>query len=192
MDDAISNFVAFTDSTPEIARRYLTFAENNFEQAVQLFFDSPDLATAGASPTQAAAPSNPARSQAQSSNIGRQDASGVVHLDSDDEEMDLDNDSDDDTARAAALSRAADLEDDEAMARRIQEEMYAGGDGGGDFDADGVRAPIARRTETLVGGPDDDFGGHDYMNHAIAQQMRARHTASSGKSSVILYSGGSA
>lgn len=186
MDEAIGNFVAFTDSTPEIARRYLTFAENNFEQAVQLFFDSPELATAGAPPTSAAAPANPARSQPQSSNIGRQDASGVVHLDSDEEDMDLDDDSDDDAAQAAALSRAADLEDDEAMARRIQEEMYAGGDGGGDLDADGVRAPIARRTETLIGGPDDDFGG-DYMNHAIAQQMRARHTASSSKFSTISF-----
>ncbi|KAK6361943.1 hypothetical protein TWF730_005649 [Orbilia blumenaviensis] len=58
-------------------------------------------------------------------------------------------------------------EDDEAMARRLQEEMYAeaGGSGGGSRNAgsswreeemmNGVRAPIARTTETLV-GPDED------------------------------------
>ncbi|KAF2863490.1 hypothetical protein K470DRAFT_210527 [Piedraia hortae CBS 480.64] len=44
-------------------------------------------------------------------------------------------------------------EDDEAMARRLQNEMYGGGSGGADG---GVRAPIARTTETLVGGDWDE------------------------------------
>ena len=181
MDDGVDNFVAFTGASAEVARRYLTFAENNFEQAVQLFFDSPDLATAGVPQSPAPASNPPSRTQGRSSNIGRQDARGVVHLDSDEDDMDLDDDSDHELAQVAALSRAADVEDDEAMARRMQDELYAGGDVGGNLDADGVRAPIARRTETLVGGPDDgDYGGHDYMHEAIAQQMRARNAGSSG------------
>ena len=97
---------------------------------------------------------------------------GVVHLDEDEGEMDIDA-SDDEAARFAALSRAADVEGDEAMARRMQEELYAGGDASGGFDADGVRAPIARRTETLVGGPDSDWNeGH--LDAAVAHQMRRR------------------
>jgi len=185
MDEAIDSFVAFTGASAEVARRYLAFAENNPEQAVQLYFDSPDLATAGGAEPPSPAVPNSTRPQAGAGQIGREDASGVVHIDSDDELMDVDDDSDDDLAKAAALSRAADIEDDEAMARRIQEEMYAGGDAGGDVDADGVRAPIARRTETLVGGPDDgEYGGHDYMNEAVAAQMRARRGGSSSRFSM--------
>ena len=43
------------------------------------------------------------------------------------------------------------------VARRLQEEMYGSGDGGsgagfgGDVDAEGVRAPMARTTETPSG-----------------------------------------
>ncbi|KAI5300954.1 hypothetical protein KEM55_003694 [Ascosphaera atra] len=49
-------------------------------------------------------------------------------------------------------------EDDEAMARRLQREMEAQARprGRGALDEEGVRAPMARTTETLVGGDDDD------------------------------------
>lgn len=177
MDDAVDNFVAFTGATSEVARRYLALTENNAEQAIQLFFDSPDLATAATeTPAPPPVPSS-TRPQTTSSTAGRQDAGGVINLDSDDDEMDVDNDNDDDDlAQAAALSRAADMEDDEAMARRMQEELYAGGGGGGnDLDEEGVRAPIARRTETLVGGHDEGaWSERDYMQAAVAQQMRNR------------------
>ncbi|EWC46147.1 hypothetical protein DRE_04525 [Drechslerella stenobrocha 248] len=69
-------------------------------------------------------------------------------------------------AGAAAGGASVDIyEDDEAMARRLQEEMYAetggnssrwGGGGADDEFGDGIRAPMARTTETLV-GPDDDY-----------------------------------
>lgn len=186
MDEAVSNFVAFTGATPEIARRYLAFTENNPEQAIQLFFDSPDLASASEAPQ---SPPVPIATQLQTaaSRIGREDASGVVHIDSDDEDMEDDNEVDDDLVQAAALSRAADVEDDEAMARRMQEELYAGGDASNDLDQDGVRAPIARKTETLIGGPDDgEWGQSDYMHAAVAQQMRNRAQASTS-SKTLLY-----
>jgi UBX domain-containing protein 7 len=173
MDDAIENFMSFTGATPDIARRYLGFTENNPEQAIQLFFDSPDLASGIDSQPSAPPIPTSTRPQQRASSAGREDASGVVHLDSDDEGEGMEIDSDSDAAQAAALSRAADVEDDEAMARRMQEELYAGGDAGGSLDADGVRAPIARRTETLVGGPD---GGWDprFMDAAVTQQLRNR------------------
>lgn len=185
MDDAVESFRTFTGASAEVARRYLSFTENDPEQAVQLYFDSPDLASGADAQSPAPAIPTSTRPPPRASTIGREDESGVVHLDSEDEEMD--DDSDTDLARAAALSRAADVEDDEAMARRIQEEFYAGGDTSGDVDADGVRAPIARRTETLVGGPDDDsYGGTDFINEAVQQQMRARMQAgSSSKFSVF-------
>jgi hypothetical protein len=177
MDEAIETFVGFTGATPEIARRYLGFTENDPQQAIQLFFDSPDLAS-GIAP-EAAAPPIPTASRPHQPPTSS--GSNLIDLDSDD---DMDIDSDEETARAAALSRAADVEDDEAMARRMQEELYAGGDGAGGMDADGVRAPIARRTETLVGGPDDSgYGQAGYMDASVAQQLRYRQRQQAGSSS---------
>lgn len=69
------------------------------------------------------------------------------------------------------------MEDDEAMARRLQEEMYGSGggrSGGGDFDEEGVRAPMARTTETLVGPGGDWNDDENEMRAAIAEQMMAR------------------
>jgi hypothetical protein len=92
------------------------------------------------------------------------------------ENMDIDDEDEDIAASravAAAAAQDADYEDDEAIARRMQEELYAGGDASGGYDADGVRAPIGRRTETLVGGPDGDWPPED-VHAAVLQQMRAR------------------
>ena len=74
------------------------------------------------------------------------------------------------------------MEDDEAMARRMQEEMYGGGGGGGGAQSDidpetGVRAPMARTTETLVGpgsGGGDWRNDPEEMNAAIFEQMQRR------------------
>jgi hypothetical protein len=176
MDEAIDHFMAFTGSTVDVARRYLGLTDNNTEQAIQLFFDSPDLASS-AEPPPIPTSTRPA---VRATNVGQEDASGVVHLDSDSEEdMDIDDPDEGEAAlQAEALSRAADYEDDEAIARRMQEELYAGGDASGGYDADGVRAPIGRRTETLVGGPDGDWPPDD-MHAAVLQQMRNRQQARS-------------
>jgi len=63
----------------------------------------------------------------------------------------------------------------------MQEELYAGGDAAGGFGADGVRAPIGRTTETLVGGPGGAWGPGD-MQAAVEQQMRLRQARASGTS----------
>ena len=170
MDEQVDLFVSVTGASPDVARRYLGMTDNP-EQAIQLFFESPDLASSVGQGSQIQAPPIPTSTHPQrAASGGRQDERGVVHTDSEEEDMDVD---DDELAasRAAAVGRVADYEDDEAMARRMQEELYASG--GGDFGADGVRAPMARTTETLVGGPGGDWPPDD-MNAAILQQMRAR------------------
>jgi hypothetical protein len=173
MDDSVDNFTAFTGASSDIARRYLGMTDNNIEQAIQLFFDSPDLASGAGEGSSSVPPPVPTstRPPARASSVGRQDAQGVVHIDSDDEDMDIDEDDDD--AAAARAARAAEVEDDAAMARRMQEELYAGGDAGGGLDADGVRPPMGRTTETLVGGVDGDWSPDD-VHAAVLQQMRAR------------------
>ncbi|CZS94705.1 hypothetical protein WAI453_013371 [Rhynchosporium graminicola] len=173
MEENIEHFMAFTGATAEVAKRYLGLTENDAQQAIQLYFDSPDLATGVDSIPQASSPSVPTSTRPQS---GAQASRRLDATDSDNEDlMDIDfNDgSDDEVSRVAAISRAAELEDDEAMARRMQEEMYAGGDASGGHDADGVRAPIGRKTETLVGGPGEDYAPDD-MHAALLEQMRLR------------------
>ena len=60
------------------------------------------------------------------------------------------------------------------MARRLQEELY-GVTGTRDVvDSEGVRAPIARTTETLVGPAGYDMDDEDDVRAAVAEQMRAR------------------
>jgi hypothetical protein len=170
MDDAVETFKMVTGASDPVARRYLEMTENDAQQAIALFFDSPDLASGMNEVTSPAAPSIPVSSR----------PSRVVDPNDDDDE-DEDIPDFDENQHAAAVGRAADLEDDEAMARRIQQEMYAGGDAAGGFDADGVRAPIARTTETLVGGPGGPWGRED-MEAAIAQQMGMRQNRPAGKS----------
>ena len=177
MDDGVDAFMAFTGATVDVARRYLGLTENNSEQAIQLFFDSPELASGLDQQPQPSEPPIPTstRPQAGATSAGRGGSQGVTQIDSDDDEnMDIDDD-DEAASRAAAAAQAADYEDDEAIARRMQEELYAGGDASSGYDADGVRAPIGRVTETLVGGPDGDWAGSgEDMHAAVLQQMRAR------------------
>ena len=182
MDDAVEHFMAFTGASADVARRYLGLTENNSEQAVQLFFDSPELASGVDQPPPSAAPPIPTSTRLQAGNTAAggktSKETDLIDLsdDEDDTTMDVDDEGEEEAASraaAAAAAHAADVEDDEAMARRMQEELYAGGDGSGGYDADGVRAPIGRRTETLVGGPDGDWAPDD-MHAAVLQQMRAR------------------
>ena len=176
MDDQIPDFMAITSSSPEVARGFLEIAGNDLERAVALFFENPDLVSSGLSAAASQPPAPVSRS-----NIGREDASGVIHIDSDDDDndmtMDFDSGPDDGGTQAVAQAVARAQEDeDAAMAKRLQEELYQGTEGGGSaggMAGDDVRAPIARTTETLV-APDPSWGGDDDMHQAILDQLRQR------------------
>jgi UBX domain-containing protein 7 len=205
MDEIEAQFVSITGSTPQKAEQYLRLTDYNLEQAIPLYLDSggidlegQDTTTASAATSSAARPPAPPSLRPQHARglHGYADDDGVVHIDSDD---DIDDDDDpeiigwnqrlpkataplDHHPPASAtpppthqVTDSQDLESDEAMARRLQEELYAGGDLDGVVDADGVRAPIARTRETLV-GPGSDWGPTDPgMREAVMAQMRARH-----------------
>jgi len=182
MDDAAETFKMVTGATDPVARRYLEMTENDAQQAIALFFDSPDLASSvDQAPSSRTLPI-PSSSRPRGFNES-QDTPRAANLE-DDEDEDTPDFSENE--HAAALGRAADIEDDEAMARRMQEEMYAGGEAGGGFGSDGVRAPIARTTETLVGGPSEPWG-HEDMEAAIAQQMRMRQDRPAGRFNRITF-----
>lgn len=189
MDEDISNFVAITAASPEAARGYLEMAGNNLEAAIQLFFESPDIqhsfAPADAPSSASRAPPVPASTRP---SAGRQDDRGVIHIDSDDDgdtAMTVDDDDDDfevaANAQAAAIARNAQEEEDAAMAKKLQEELYGAGGGGaggaaaGGAGFDEVRSPIARTTETLVGGYEGD-DGMDFET-IMRAQMRQREAA---------------
>lgn len=160
MDEAIQTFCSFTGGTPEQAQRYLSLTDGNVEQAAELFFTSPDLGAPTATPSQP--PPQSSR----------------------DDPITIDDDEDDVQEMIGRAAGASSMEDDEAMARRLQEEMYgsSGGGGGGGgaagaLDDEGVRAPMARTTETLV-GPGSNWHGDDdetEMRAAVAEQMMARN-----------------
>lgn len=178
-DEAISGFAAITGASPQVARHYLSLTDGNMEQGIQLFFDSPELASAADNPPPVPHPSTrPSRPAA------RPDPAGVIQIDSDDdEEIEDDLDNDVDTPPRATASNAGHsgpaYEDDEAMARRMQEELYGGGAQAGGVDTDGVRAPIGRTTETLV-GPGSNWGGPEDMHDAVLEQLRRRQAPRTG------------
>jgi len=152
MDDVIAQFTAITSAEPERAQQYLSLTDGNLEQAIQLFFDTGGVDMA------AAAPSQPTQAASQPAATYRENEDGTITVDSDDE--------------AERQPGGSNLEDDEAMARRLQEEAYGAG------GQEEVRAPMARRTEALV-GPDAAWdGGEDDMRSAMAQQMMARQRRS--------------
>ncbi|KAB8238645.1 hypothetical protein ETB97_007536 [Aspergillus alliaceus] len=167
-DDVVAQFTEITGSSPELATQYLHLADYDIEQAMQLYFEN-----GGAPLTDEPMPST---SDARGARRTAGD-SGVVHVDSDDE---VTVDETRSTPRHQA-PQSSTYEDDEAMARRLQEEMYGGGAGGGGgpgvVDDDGVRAPMARTTETLV-GPEADFDDGD-MHASILGQLRARQQRNS-------------
>ncbi|KAL9477403.1 hypothetical protein ACSS6W_007244 [Trichoderma asperelloides] len=175
MEESIQHFTDITGASVDVARGFLEITGGDYQRAIELFFESPDLVGAGVSSnpptTSTSQPPAPRRV-----NIGREDASGVIHINSDDEdEEDVDMqyhddafDVDEDERVAAAQAAAfAQEEEDAAMAKRLQEELYQeSGSAGGD-----VRAPIARTTETLV-APDPSWGEEE--SSAILEQLRRR------------------
>lgn len=195
----MSQFMAITDQSADVARGCLEMTEGDVMAAVNMFFENPEIANsfnnpapaAAATSSTAAAAAAPSRPQAstRSRPIGREDDAGVIHIDDDDDDVELDDalddfdeDEEDRNSNPANLQRIAQESDDAAMARRLQEEMYGGGGGaaagGGLVDPDGVRAPIARTTETLVAP--SGYGGYgigddsDDVETAMREMARRR------------------
>lgn len=167
-DEAVNTFAMFTGASEDVARRYLGLTDQNVEQAVELFFNSPELASAADS--QPVAP--PIPSSTRPSGLPGQQIPGV---DGNGSGMDYEPSDDESGANAASV------DDDEAMARRLQEGEYAGGHSGAGFQEDTVRAPMERTTETLVGPSAGHYEEDDDNIHA---RMRAFREARRG-----MYSG---
>ena len=161
-EENILNFVSITSCDPDKAAQYLRLTDNNLEQAIQLFFDSPNL-DFGPAPTSnvpaAAAP-----------------AQNAINVDSDDEMSDFNPAGNTDTPPVRSQQN---FESDEELARRLQEEDYSARDAGGGQDE--VRAPMQRTTETLVGpgsnwGPADADDDIDAMvQEQLARRQRGMH-----------------
>ena len=203
--DAVAQFAGITGSSPEIAAQYLRLADNNTQQAIELYFANDGANLEPTSELQNShRPPLPDQSIGSSSHRrGYEDQQGVVHLDSDQEDDDIvvdNNNKTDQSSRTGPrgedsasvrhlssstmppnLSRS--IDGDEAIARRMQEEMYgaesvidgsAGSAGGVALDEHGYRAPIGRTTETLVGPDSFDPNDAEQMRAAVMQQMAAR------------------
>ncbi|KAI9819040.1 MAG: hypothetical protein M1832_004082 [Thelocarpon impressellum] len=207
MDDAVAQFTGITGSGAGTALQYLELSDGNLESAIQLFFDSGGIDLEGqdapAASSSAAPPAPPAQNASREpfrALPGRVDSTGVVHIDSD-EEISDDNDPQITgwgRRREAAADRAVPprapvatgaaggMEEDEAFARRMQEELYADVGGPAGLDADGVRAPMARTTETLVGpGADLEQDMPVDMRAAIEAQMQARRMRAAGRPGIF-------
>src|SRR5450756_1561470 len=101
MEDAVDHFMAFTGAGTDVARRYLGLTENNSEQAIQLFFDSPELASGlDQQPTPSAPPvPTSTRPQTSSASAGQGTSKDAIEIGSDDDEnMDLDDDDNEEEA----------------------------------------------------------------------------------------------
>lgn len=207
MDEAaLTQFTAVTGSSLSVAAQYLRLADYSLEQAVGLFYAN-DGADLEQTTQQSQAPPIPPPSTRPPEPQGYQDREGIVHLDSDQDDENF-SDGDDvqmtgqNSREPTAPGRSIStihipssatpightdrlVDDDEAMARRLQEEIYgaAGAGGGRDevIDEHGYRAPIARTTETLVGPGSFDPSNADEMRAAVNEQMRARREVRSSR-----------
>ncbi|KAI5858274.1 hypothetical protein GGS23DRAFT_332810 [Durotheca rogersii] len=182
MNEEVDQFMAITGVTAErIARGYLEISGGDPMQAIQLFFENPELQASFNERTPAASASTrpPASSSAVDPNrgfSGREDAQGVIHIDSDDDRdvsmadnpYVIPDDSEDDDV--VAIARTAQEEEDAAMARRLQEEMYSENP----TSADGVRAPMPQTTEMLA-APDPTWTLDADREAAVMEQLRRRH-----------------
>ncbi len=200
-DDGLASFTSITGTTPDRAQQYLTLTDGNLEQAIELFYANDGADLGGAiSPTSAQQPSQaPSQQDLSDRSSGRrqrsEDTGEIVRVDS---SSDIDVSDDElqitgarprrqpaNGAQVSSTRRPATstppiggyetVDEDEAMARRLQEEYYGSAGTGGDVDAEGIRAPIARTTETLVGPESFDVNDEAQMRAAVLEQMRARH-----------------
>lgn len=201
-DEAVAQFITFTSSTAETAEQYLRLTDGDVQQAIDLFFasDGNDVyGSRSAAPVQSAAQTAGDIHGQTTSSRRRQDyedEDGVVHLDSD---RDLTDDDEPQitgfSARREQVTRPGRhrsdvhtpssmtpparpvtnlVDEDEAMARRLQEEYYGAAGSVDELGPDGVRAPMARTTETLVGPESFDATNRDELREAVLEQMRAR------------------
>lgn len=202
-DEAVAQFISFTSSTTESAEQYLRLTDGDIQQAIDLFFandgnDTYGSTSASAAPAQSTAQSaSSGREQAATSRHRQEyeDEDGVVHIDSD---RDLTDDEEPqitgfNTRQAARPERLRSdvrtpssmtppptrtgtnlVDEDEAMARRLQEEFYGAAGSVDDFGPNGVRAPLARTTETLVGPESFDGTNREELRDAVLEQMRIR------------------
>ncbi|KAI1100570.1 hypothetical protein F4804DRAFT_318554 [Jackrogersella minutella] len=176
MDEDVEQFMTITGvASDRIARGYLEISGGDPMQAIQLYFENPELQASFNAPTASTSTSTRQPAATQSQNFtGREDSRGVIHIDSDEDddvqmaenEFEVPDDDDDDVA---AIARNAQEEEDAAMARRLQEEMYSENH----TSADGVRAPIAQTTEMLA-APDPSWGLEDDREAAVMEQLRQR------------------
>lgn len=194
MDDgALAQFTSITGTQPEIAQRYLAFTDGDLQQAIELFFanDGADLDIPSASNPPAASRPPPVPPPA----TRPPQAQHAVQIDSD---SDPDYDDHSNTRRPGSTVRQSvrvdqgmpshtpssstpttysaggGVNDDEAFARQLQQEMYGEAGDGTLVDPEGVRAPIARTTETLIGPDSFDANDPGDMNAAVLEQIRAR------------------
>ncbi|EEP82898.1 conserved hypothetical protein [Uncinocarpus reesii 1704] len=169
-DAAVAQFTEITGSSPETATQYLQLSDYNLETAMQLYFEN-----GGAEIRTESQPAPVQRSLSRPRvSAGFEDENGIVHIDSDDENASTPVGT---TSNQGNFGNTGpSFDEDLAMARRLQEELYATGE-----SADAVRAPMARRTETLV-GPDTDF---DDMDSEILRQVRARQRGRGGRPGIF-------
>lgn len=189
MDDMITQFVAITDSSSEKARQYLHISDNNLEQAIELFFNTGGIDLVDHTQTQpsAASSSQPPPVPPPQTRPGGSEEN-IIDLDSEDE-IEITGDNPTQLPGPASIGgigapATPNHESDEAMARRLQEEMYgeaglggaAAATGIGDVDEDGYRAPIAPTRETLVGPDAYDDGANDpeSMRAAVLEELNRR------------------
>ncbi|KAL8713521.1 MAG: hypothetical protein Q9220_002383 [cf. Caloplaca sp. 1 TL-2023] len=200
-DEALAQFASITGSKSETARQYLGFTDGDVQQAIELFYanDGADLDAPAASDPHASSRAPPVPDPSTRPAAARpapQDSGDIVQIDSDtDSEYDESSTTrrSEPTRRQPASAGAAlqtptsstppaynatrGVDDDEAFARQLQQEMYGEAGVGNPADPlnpDGVRAPIARTTETLVGPGSFDPNDPEEMNGAVLEQIRAR------------------
>ncbi len=178
-DDVVDQFVALTGASEAVARQILEITNGDLSQAATLYFDNPDefnqpSASSGPAPTDLATMEGVFRRPAHRGAPPRpQGARETIHIESDD---DLDDDlAFGEVEEVSAIARTAQLAEDAAMAKRLQEELYAENA----TTSDGVRAPIARTTETLVGPVYGMDPGADDLNmeQSVLDQLRRRRHA---------------
>lgn len=144
-DARVTQFVNIAGCSVTTAAQYLQVADDNIENALQLYYETGGvgLGHEETGPARPAASGDNSRHPATSSGIAE-----AVNVDSDD---------DDDVQEVGASTRTTGsrgqgaYDQDSEMARRLQEEMYSA------TGPQEVRAPMGRVTETLVGGPEDDY-----------------------------------
>jgi len=174
-DESLAQFQAITGASTEKAQQYFTICEGDLERAIDLFLNTGGVDLLNETH---AAPA-PTHSQTRPP---AGDETRPINIDSDEDDVGSDaGQAEARTSGEAHQAGAHSVEDDEALARRLQEEAYGSAGGGAvnqDVDADGYRAPIARTTETLVGGPGQyDYNDAGDMQSAVLQQVRMREHA---------------